>query len=242
MMGYSFGLAGRSGKVLTSAYDPAVLSLTGWWRDYAASPWVGTASAGASGGRTLTEATNPPAAGAAVNGHAPADFDGSNDKLASALTLGDFISSSHWSMWALAWVDNAFASGGAGTLYTNPAFFVDTPNAYLTAGFSSDGMALYHNAAEYAVAQATGAWALLQWKYDGTDIKLRVNAGAWVGTNSTNIPDVTGTMLMGVRYDGGTTFLDGKILDFGVADSLINDATFDDILSYARAQYALALL
>ena len=51
------------GGIAASAFDPATLALTGWWRSggYVSGTWTGIASAGTSGGRNLVEATNPPA-------------------------------------------------------------------------------------------------------------------------------------------------------------------------------------
>ncbi len=54
--------------------DPADEVLTGWWGpNYAASPWVGRASAGTSGSRQLTSGIAP-TTGTAQNGHTPASF------------------------------------------------------------------------------------------------------------------------------------------------------------------------
>ncbi len=240
---FGLGLGGRSGGS-SSVYDPAVLSLNGWWRgSFSASPWVGVASAGASGTRDLTEATNPPAAGTTVNGYAPADFDGTNDVLGSGLTLDDFINAGSWSAFCVFYADAAFTSAGVGTRYLNPSFLVEGVNSYFRIGFSDEGIEAINNAGtELVIACATGAWNLLSAKYDGTNLKLRLNGGTWSSTASTNTPDLTGTpMRVGVRYDGGTTFFNGKILDLGVCDSALSDGVFDSILGYARTRYALAL-
>jgi hypothetical protein len=56
------------GGIPASNFDPTTLALTGYWRagGYVSGTWTGVASAGTSGGRNLTEATNPPAVAAGV--------------------------------------------------------------------------------------------------------------------------------------------------------------------------------
>jgi hypothetical protein len=56
------------GGIPASSFNPATLSLTGWWSagNYVSGTYTGSASAGASGGRNLTEATVPPAVASGV--------------------------------------------------------------------------------------------------------------------------------------------------------------------------------
>jgi hypothetical protein len=56
------------GGIQASSFNPATLSLTGWWSagNYVSGTYTGSASAGTSGGRNLTEATVPPAVASGV--------------------------------------------------------------------------------------------------------------------------------------------------------------------------------
>lgn len=229
-----------------AAIEPATLSLTGWWRaanggEYDGAPWAGTASAGTSGTLSLTEATNPPAVGAAVNGHSGADFDGVNDKLA-ADAFGNIFTNSDGSAWCLFNADAATADPGAATFYTLPGFLVDSADRFSFA-FSSAGVILgSYNGTDFsriAVACATGGWHLAQCRWSGGVMELRVDGGAWTTTART-ILSAGGTLRVGSN-DGATAFYNGRIQDLGATNSRLSDATFDGLLSYARARYALAL-
>jgi len=241
--GYSLGVGGRAGKKFGSTFDPATLALTGWWRaSYSASPWVGTASAGASRSRNLTEATNPPAVGTAQNGLAPADFDGLNDQMRNELTLDDYVNASATSLWVLFRADTAAADDALP--YENPGLIALSGAGYLVVGYSDAGVrgAVYDGAyKQLSVAASTGAYHLAQMKHDGTNLKLRVDSGAWSSVAAGAIALLTTTtVLFGTNY-AQTDFFDGRVLEFGLADSVFSDGTFDDIKSYVNARYALAL-
>jgi hypothetical protein len=45
--------------------------------------------------------------------------------------------------------------------------------------------------------------------------------------------------VVGRNYD--TKFLDGRILDVGMATSALSDGSFDSVKSYVNSRYALAL-
>ncbi len=89
------------------------------------------------------------------------------------------------------------------------------------------------------VAAATGAYHLAQMKWDGANLKVRVDSGAWDSVACGNIGNVTGTPLVGVNYT--TAFLDGRILDIITADTALADGTFDSLVDYVNDRYSLAL-
>ncbi len=242
--GFSFGVGGRVGK---ATFDPATLSLSGWWRgSFSASPWAGVASAGSSGGRDLSEGTNPPASGTAVNGFNPADFDGTNDRLTSALTLGDFFSASAWSVAVLFNADTAGTDNGATNIWKNPPFFIDT-NEWMIVGFSAGGFQAAHynsggNFGELSIACGTGGWHLGQAKFGGGVLKARIDSGSWSSSAGGigNLGSTAGTIRAGENPFSSARY-DGKILDMMTANTELSDAAFDNILSYARARYGLSL-
>lgn len=221
--------------------DPATLSLTGWWRgSYSGSPWVGTASAGASGSRNLTEATNPPATGTALNGYATADFDGTNDVLSGA-ALSTYLSASAFSLWVLFNADTAASS--AGGHYSTPYLFGDTAT-YMLLSFDDSGVnARVSDGATFptvTVACATGGWHLAQVQYGSSTLRLRVDGGSWSSTATCSaIGDLTATARTGLSYVA--TAYDGRIAEIGVTNTALSLATFDDILTYNRSRYNVAL-
>jgi hypothetical protein len=240
MLGLGLGLTMR-GSGGSGLLDPAALSLTGWWRGaYSGSPWVGTASAGSSGSRNLTEATNPPAVGTALNGYATADFGGTNSVLSGA-ALSTYLNASAFSLWVLFNADAAASS--AGGHYASPYLFGDSAT-YMFLSFDSDGLNVrVSDGATFptvTVACATSGWHLGQVVYGSSTIGLRVDGGAW-STSATcaAISDLTSTTRTGLSYSGNA--FDGRIAEIGVANSAIALASFDDVLTYTRSRYSLAL-
>jgi hypothetical protein len=231
------------------AFDPATLALTGWWRaSYAGSPWTPTASAGTSGANgNLTEATNPPATAVnAINSLDTADFDGTNDKLTGPNASALFDAAS-WSAWVLFNADTAPADQGAAFRYTNPTFFAEGGSAYLSMGFSSGGI----HVAQYQVgvgthkervlACGTAAWHLAQARYDGVDLELRLDSGAWSSIASANL-ELSGSTAVVLGNPGfASAPYDGDIAELAMSDVTLSDGDFDNVVSYVNSRYALAL-
>lgn len=235
-----------------AVYDPAVLSLTGWWRpDYGGSPWAGTASAGASGSRNLAEATNPPSTGAALNGYTPADFDGTNDKLAlsGGLYLDSLLGNATGSFWfaVLVYFDSVIADAGA---INNPIVFGDADNVNVGLSISDGGAEafMYDTTTGYSatssVSCSTGAYHLLQVWHDGTNLNLLVDQTAatpaaipltWFDTYSSGMAATVGTN----TYAG--QWVDGRIAELLTMASDPGSTVRTDVRSYINARYALSL-
>ncbi len=237
--------AGRSGK-LSNYYDPAVLSLTAWWRaSYTASPWVGTASAGSSGSKDATEATNPPSTGS-LNGRTTADFDATNDILTNATAFSSLGAAAAYFYWVLFYADAITGSAAIATPYDNEAL-VTVNNGYWGASLSTNGsnhaQAWHWNGAVSGNPHpvATGAWNLLCARYDGSTVRSKLNSVAIVGSAAAaNITNVAGTFRMGQNHDGSVKF-NGQIADFGIMQTAGTDALFDDIKAYCNGYHGLAL-
>jgi hypothetical protein len=229
-----------------AAFDPATLSLTGWWRgNYTASPWVGTASAGSSGTRNVTEATNPPSTGAAQNLLVPALFDGTNDKLTSAINFDQFCSQGASSIWVLFYAVAAGADAGAGSKHTNKGILCcDTGLTTFNLTYSTSGVAvsLFGSGAtwiEREAAAATGQYHLAQVRWDGVNLGLRLNSGAWSNVAAVAAALGAAPLVMGKNWNAA--FANVRILDVGTAQTAFPDATFNNIKSYINTRYALAL-
>lgn len=243
--GYSLGVGGRAGKKFASggadAFDPATLALTGWWRaSYAASPWVGTASAGGSGSRDLTEATNTPDAGTAVNGFAPASFVAANSDVLSGAAISNFVSASAYLYWFLF---KSSVTGGSAGFDSNPGLWMDHGNGFMGATFRNaagvEKIEVGHFSGGYTTNQHTialDAWQLLCVRYDGSNIKSSVNGGAVTTSGAVgNVGGLTGALTVGRQYS--SVFGTFHLLDAGFMASAESDARFDDILDYVRGRY-----
>jgi hypothetical protein len=246
---------GTPGQVLTvsggglpawvgAAFNRATLTLTGWWKgSYGGSPWVGSASAGTSGSRNLTEATNPPAAGAAQNGLTPADFDGTNDKLSNALTLDNFITNSAGSVWILFRPDTAGTAAAAFSKHTQRGLLAqDGGSTTFSVTHSTAGVALsiYDTSQkEIEIACGIGAYHLAQVRWGGGNAELRVDNGLWSTTACTGMTGTAGALVVGRNFFN--QFFDGRILEVGIAASRLDDATFNNIKSAINSDFALSL-
>lgn len=239
----------RVNRPFAQVFNPATLSLSGWWRaSYASSPWAGVASAGASGGRDLTEATNPPSSGTAVNGFNPADFDGSNDRIDNALDPSDFFGAAAGSCGALIYADAASADGGDTAPYNMPALITDAGEGRLALAYGDSGARFgFFNSTHgtwesLAVACSTGAWHFVQAKYDSTNLHLRVDGGSWSTEAFAFGPTWgVGTFLRVGGNFSPTLFFDGKILEVFTSTVALSNASFDNFRSYFLSRYGLSV-
>lgn len=222
---------------------PGTLPLSGWWRDYAGAPWLGSYSDAGSGGNHLTEATNPPTVGATLNGHTTANLDGTNDKLTGPAVANGSLLGASFSIWWLFKADAAVADPGAAFPYNAPGID-DTSGSGLAIGFCAAGVrAGYFDGTNWnSVAQAasTGAWHLARIRSDGTKIELSVDSNAWTSVaRAAPLGSLSALLRIGTAYNG--TFFDGLIAEVGTADSALTNEQFDAVKAYVNSHYGLSL-
>jgi hypothetical protein len=236
----------------TATFDPATLSLTGWWRadsttGYVAGTFDGVASAGGSGSRDLTQGTgaNQPGTGVAIDGHTAPDFDGTNDFLTNATAISTMLSASAWRMWALIQTD-AIATNDA-TSYNNDTVICDTGlfwGVFLRNNAGTQSVYAYQwDGAEKAVsitASITGNYTLIQARYDGSNVRLKVNGSSVSTVAAGNISTTTGTIVCGAGSGIGARPYNGRIIDCGLLAAAGADADFENIRNYCIARYPSA--
>lgn len=226
-------------------FDPGTLNLSVWFRgSYTASPWEGEASAGDSGTRDAAEATNPPSSGTAVNTYNPADFDGTNDVLANATAVGTLVPAAGYFWWALFMVDAVGTDFAVPDAFANQAIWADG-GGYIGCALRSTGPAVMAwqydgigKGAQHTIS--TGTWNLLCCRYDGTNIKSKLNSGA-LSSNASGAYDITTGQLMLGRNWAGAQFFNGKLLELGMSPEANSDDTMDDVKSYVNSRYNLSL-
>lgn len=226
-------------------FDPATLTLTGWWRAaFSASPWVGTASGGSSGSRNLTEATNPPSAGTALNGFAPADFDGTNDTIASGLAVDQFVTAGAGMCACLFNADAAAADAGATTAYLNPSFLAHNVTAEVYFTYSSSGVRLgcYNGTDQnsFAAACGTGAWHLAVGTWDSSTLYLSIDGGSFTTLSRVVSLSASGALATGRNYNS-TAFFNGRIAELMFGAFTANATHVANIKSYVNTRYGLSL-
>lgn len=243
--------------VVGAVTAPASLSLTGWWRaPFSSSPWVGTASADPTTAfKNLTEGVNPPAAGSPLNGLNGADFVGTNDTLTTPSAGGTtgLILQSGWSIGILCVIDsistsNAFYENNDPLIYWNNGgdvvgISLSSASGGLVSHWARDTVAMRQTT---PTAISTGVPAFVQATFDGSNIRCRVNGGAWqtqamTGGAFGTITSSPGTMRIGQRTLATAQFFDGKIYEIITASSAITDGQFDQIRTYMNSRYGITV-
>lgn len=248
----AFARRPRGSRVVAAAtasvFNPATASLTAWWRDFASSPLSGTASAGSSGSNSLTEATDPPASGGALNGHAAMQFDGSNDKLTANGTLDTYFNANAGSGWALVTVD-AVTTNAAG-FSANDCIISSVTSGrfglFLTnnAGTYSVNLGIFDGAAKVTAASGNIALAtptLVRFKWNGSNIFVNTDGFVWTSAAAGSIDNVTFGLQAGVS-PSGAVFTDVNTYEIGLSDTVLDDTfMFTDLPAYINDRYSLAI-
>jgi len=217
----------RFARVPASAFDPATLTLTGYWGpDYAGAPWVGRGSFGSSGVNDLVAGTAPAASSGA------ADFDGVDDYLDGPV-LSDIIGAGAYGLHALVYLDTVPADPGNGNRYTLGGIVSDSsayiglfPHAGGVTWEIADGIGA---ASTLTVACGTGAWHRVQVRGNGTTIEMRVDGGSWSSQTYAAIGGLGGTLRVGTEYTAGAAFLDGRVKALLTSDYAPGNTECDDI-------------
>lgn len=239
MIGLGIGLY-RGGRGSGAApFDIASLSWSGLWTaPFGASPWEGTASAGASGGRDLTEATNPPSVGALQNGLAPAEFDGSNDRLMTGLAWSSLIAASSFFFDVVA---RPITTAPATSYDADPCIIGDT-DGYCGVALTDEGFSVFVTDGgplkRRTIAFTPGAYNRFQAKLDGGVLAARIDGGAWSTLACGNVSVLTSLVHSGRNYNA-TTFVNARLLQLGVSSTAFSDAVADQIDAYNTTRFGL---
>jgi hypothetical protein len=225
-----------------SAFDPATLPLSTWWRAPYALPWTPTASAGASGANGNLGAGVPPAATATLNGLAVPSLDGASEYL-TALTAapqGVIWTAGAGTSIVLARVISRNAP--TANPYTDAQLFSDNgPNAgmaYSTAGFQGY---IYDGAYETSVPIpfALGAWCAFQVTWDSTNLISRVNRTGAAPKPAGAIAGFGASALLG--NVGFGTFANADVAEVLTSKVALSTAQMDGVVDYFNARYGLSL-
>lgn len=235
----AFLMATRGASAL---FDPSTMPLTGWWRgSYSASPWAGIASAGTSGGRSMTTATGTGAGvGTSLNGHAAASFDGAGALRDAVNTTENYLSTTAYRVSLLLYV--ASASSPAANIYDNPGILTENGGNWGIV-VNTSGVHCFHAASGYKVASqaiTTDEWQAVDVVYDGSHITVSVDGVGGTPVAAGTLATITGSQFrFGINY--ATAFFEGEIMDAAVADTALSSTSSADWKGYYNARYALSL-
>ena len=223
-------------------FDPATLSLTGWWRaSFSGAPWTPTASAGSSASNGNLVVGTAPSTGTAVNGLTPASFNGTSHYLTGG-TTGTFYSTGSGSLWCLCKPTTTAVVASAG--YDEPAV-ISTNQAIVNITYTTSGFGFVFFDTGYKIARTAataGSWHLAQMKWDGSNLRYRVDNGAWtdLAAGPMSSSYLVYPIQMGTNYSA-VTFFAGDVLEYGTCSTTLTDTDFDNIRLYANSRYGLAL-
>lgn len=222
----------------SARFDPATLPLTGWWRaPYGGSPWQGDV------GGSLAEATDAPAPATAVNGHAPAKFDGVNDQLSTSADWNTYVSGSAGTVLVLFQADSAVPA--AADAYDDPSILSDTSYGF-SLGFSDQGLGVAFYDTDWRqlprIKCPTGTWHLAKVRWDGTMVEYGVDGSPMTRVATGPLSMVATTKLrIGTVLISKEAHLDGRVLEIMLAKAVLGDADIGKVSSYFASRYGLSL-
>lgn len=223
-----------------AVFDPAARSLTGYWKDYTADPWAGTASAGSSGTRSLP----------AVTAGTAGPLYGTHTSV--ALTGGQYLQSTTYFWDALttrtAYYFNFIATYGGGAAapgaqpYNDNGIIGDN-GGNIYCGVSSSGLRFGHyDDATFKVTGfapfSTGVKHFVECWYDGTNLHLAVD-----GVEVTPVAAASfTTAYSAIRVRVGTNFdaskhFNGSFAGMRSENSVPSSGVRASYLADARANY-----
>lgn len=238
----TFRIFFSAGRAATLLPDPGGFNLSGWWRDYAASTWSGTASAGQSGNSSqdLLDSASRPPIGQALNGHNSADFDGSSQYLTSNGNVLAYFSTTAYSAAVLFNADTAATA--AVNVYDDPAILTDTGPTW-SMNFSDAGFGAAHYASgwhTHRVSCSTGTYHLGQVKFDGSSVKMRIDDRDWVSFSAGALETSSAYTLRAAR-NYNNVYFDGRVIEIITADVELSDDDFDRLRVYMNQRYSVSV-
>lgn len=236
-LGIQIGQFGAPGG---SFFDPSSMNLTGWFRtDFSGAPWVGVASSGSSGSKSLVHSATDPTAGPTINGKTPANYT-SNATLTDSTAITSYVSTSASGIAGL--INATSAASPSGNTYDDPAIFRDT-NADYGVTYTTDGVRLFAYDGSYKEVHAsvsTGSWhAFFAW-HDGTHLNLQIDSGSPVTPVSCNtLAILTGSIVSGQGYGG--VYIDMSVAELITSQSAWSGTDISNLLDYFNGRYGLSL-
>lgn len=231
-------------------FNIAGLNLSGLWLpNYTGSPWVDNPSAGSSGTNNLTEGTNPPTQGTAVNGFIPAHFNGTNQVLTGPGTDTSYFGIGSYSVVYLVKVNSfTVADPGAALPYSVGQILADGAGS-LNHGGPSGGIAGTGSSGVFrfghfdgawkssATSISVGSWMMLAATFNGSVVGTSLNNGPVTSTATGAVSQLVDTLNIGssAAQGGGFPAID---LMMGMTSKVCLQATdLTNIYSYMKTRF-----
>lgn len=229
-------------------FDPTTIPWSDWRTpNFPGLPWPGTASAGSSGssveGASVFGNTTAPIAGRIINGFTSARYSSGAKGSSAGNAGGHHISPSQYAISTLFYAETLGASGGA-TPYAEAFLYGEFSGYGFQKTISADGVKVSRfNGATWdsrVVACGAGAWHLADVRFSAGILEIAIDGGAWVpfafgNATSSGAGPATGGAIYNIA--SGTDF---DLVERGVADVTLDDATFIGWRSYLDLKYGTA--
>lgn len=233
---------------MNGVFDPAKRSLSVWNRGSfpgGGSAWTGVSSLGTSGSQVFTEITNYPDAGTALNGFAPADFNGTNDRLTGPAISTAFTTTAG-SIAVLFKADTLSAPSTPSDPYNEHAIFsASDGGCNIGVSVSTSGVRGWaFNGTTYVISQyvpiIAGKWYVVALSWDATNLYFQINdwAPETISLGGANVAfGASPALKLGVDYSG-TLFFDGQIEEVMCEQATWSRFTKNQIVAYMNKRYA----
>lgn len=210
--------------------------------DRTSSSLPGTASAGSSGTashRLDSNGGNTIAAGSAFGAHNSVDWQSDEMWTYGFATGSTFLNAAAYT---IVWVGDLQGFSATGSAYHDVRRIVGSRvGAYWGFGAYNDGVnnkiiaGHYDGGFKNVSMNASTGKQMIAVRYDGTNIKIRVNKGAWTSTAAGNVSDLTND----VSSYSGAGSINGDTALLLISDTSIADGDLDDIYDGLQADYGI---
>lgn len=185
-----------------------------------------------------------PATGRTINGYAAPDFDGTGMRMTGGGPISTLVGVTKMYFLAVVQLDAIVGSGA--DYYTNECLFCDQGNnvwmgfrnnaGALTAGFGIFAAGLVKQVQDTVV---TGSTVAIQGWHDGTNVNVRVGAGATLSAACGSINSTVSGLRLGSN-GGSTVFMNGAIATLIGCNDSPSAAQIAQLRAYVTAKYGCA--
>lgn len=187
--------------------------------------------------------------GTPLNGHAPADFNGTTQYFDSSALFSDAVMSSGGTLFVIYYARTAPYASAFG--YQDPALLGMTLRGDIflsvnSSGVRGGGFDASVNAIDVTATAGAGAWHAAHIRWDSYTVEIGVD-GAWeapvalVGGGMFDANYGGNVLHMGADYINSTAFLDGQVARVCCSKSRLADVDVDNLITSANARYGISI-
>jgi Concanavalin A-like lectin/glucanases superfamily len=175
-------------------------------------------------------------------------FNGTTNQLRAGL-YSQYATQNAYGGWALVRADGIRTDNSGSSAYSNDSLLFTANNAYWGIYLRRSGrVGIRHYQANGALTAdletdfTAADWHLVQWSFNGSVLKLRVDGGPWasVSAGPLNVNGLGELLNIGTSITGAP-FFKGDIAELGLVGGDISDANHDSVLASVNGDYQMGL-